>query len=71
MVELAQSIPAMEHATVSFVSTAQQTLASAEQMLYSSRAQTMEMKTMHAIGFEIIELGQTLRKRVERFEMSG
>lgn len=71
MVELSQSIPAMEHATVSFVSTAQQTLASAEQMLYSSRAQTMEMNTMHAIGFEIIELGQTLRKRVERFEMSG
>ncbi|MBB6284846.1 methyl-accepting chemotaxis protein [Geobacillus subterraneus] len=71
MAELAQSIPAMEQATVSFVSTAQQTLASAEQMLYSSRTQTMEMKTMHAIGFEIIELGQTLRKRVERFEMSG
>jgi len=71
MAELAQSIPAMEQATVSFVSTAQQTLASAEQMLCSSRTQTMEMKTMHAIGFEIIELGQTLRKRVEQFEMSG
>ncbi|WP_096224847.1 methyl-accepting chemotaxis protein [Geobacillus sp. FJAT-46040] len=71
MGELANSVPPMEQATISFVSTAQQTLASAEQMLHSSHTQTTDMKAMYRIGLELIELGQTLRQSVKQFETAG
>ncbi|MGX1901036.1 methyl-accepting chemotaxis protein [Thermolongibacillus altinsuensis] len=63
------SLPMMEKATLEFASVAQQTLASAEQMLSFSEHQMEQMKGTYEIGLKLNALSQSLSDLTKSFRL--
>jgi methyl-accepting chemotaxis protein len=63
------SLPMMEKATLEFASVAQQTLASAEQMLSLSDHQMKQMKDTYEVGLKLNDLSQSLSNLTKSFQL--
>ncbi len=64
-----QLLPMIETVTVAFASVAQQTLASAEEMMSVSYDQTKQMNDMHRVGERLNELSQSLSALTAAFKL--
>lgn len=64
-----QLLPMMETVTVAFASVAQQTLASAEEMMSVSYDQTKQMNNMYRVGERLNELSQSLSTITASFKL--
>ena len=63
-------LPQLEQGTLSFSSVSQETLASAEEMLYASEIQIKQMETTDEIGIKLNSLSMSLSKITQQFTIS-
>ncbi|MEC2071582.1 methyl-accepting chemotaxis protein [Alkalihalophilus marmarensis] len=67
--ELKEMVPELEAAAVSFASVSQETSASSEVMLESSKEQIEQLKSTHAIGLQLTNLSQSLSDLLMKFHI--
>ncbi|WP_238457367.1 hypothetical protein [Alkalihalophilus pseudofirmus] len=67
--ELKGMVPELEAATVSFASVSQETSASSEMMLESSKEQIEQLKSTHEIGLQLTSLSQSLSDLLMKFHI--
>lgn len=70
LLEVEEIIPRLEQSTDNFAAVSQETLASAEEMLASSKVQYEEIEKTNEIGKKLTTLSKTLKNSTERFNIS-
>ncbi|WP_411333464.1 methyl-accepting chemotaxis protein [Metabacillus indicus] len=69
MNKLHDYLPVMEKSSASFESVSQETLASAEQMLFSSEEQMTQVSRTHEIGLRVSELSKSLAQSAKEYKV--